>query len=280
MTEEQRQKGILKRTEINIQHCSYCQKECKNKNALSGHEHRCKENPNKLDMSKPRKHSIKSSNGNNICRFCNDSFFKKHINKHEIWCDKNPNLDFVKSYFLSGKIKPNQFIKAKMLGEDVPEFSQETRQKISENSKSIRWTDEQKANHSISMKKAVLDNPDSYSKSNRGRVKHIKKYDMIFDGSWELKFYEWCLNNNIKAIDNKEFYEYKWNGNLHLYNPDYYLPDLDIFVEVKGYYDDRDLCKWTDFNYPIFILDQKYIKLIEQNTFNISNIIENKKDFI
>lgn len=130
------------------------------------------------------------------------------------------------------------------------------------------------------MKNAVLENPDSYSKSNRGRVKHIKKYDIIFDGSWELKFYEWCLDNNIIIIDNKKFFPYYWNNSMHLYNPDFYIESLDIFVEVKGFYDDRDICKWKDFPENLFILDKNSIKLIDSNNFKIDYIIENKKDFI
>lgn len=32
--------------------CKYCGKVCKNKNSLVQHEIRCKENPNKIDISK------------------------------------------------------------------------------------------------------------------------------------------------------------------------------------------------------------------------------------
>ena len=240
--------------------CEFCSKECKNNNSKSQHVIRCKSNPNRI---------INKNEDTAKCSFCDKEFKFSRTKFHENYCKLNSNR----------KEKLNQYTKAEKLGLPKPEISEETRQKISINSKSTRWTDEQKANHSIAMKKAVLANPESYSKSNRGRVKHIKKYNMTFDGSWELKFFEWCLNNNVKAIDNKEFYEYKWNGNLHLYNPDFYIESLDIFVEVKGFYDDRDLCKWTDFPKKLFILDASKIKLIDSNIFKIEYIAENKKDF-
>ena len=39
-------------------------------------------------------------------------------------------------------------------------------------------------------------------------------------------------------------FEYEWENKIHLYFPDFYLPDYDIYIEVKGYERERDRCKW------------------------------------
>jgi ABC-type nitrate/sulfonate/bicarbonate transport system substrate-binding protein len=55
--------------------------------------------------------------------------------------------------------------------------SEETRKKLSESlkasEKATKWSDERRKKHSEAMKKAVLENPESYSSSNRGRTEQI-----------------------------------------------------------------------------------------------------------
>lgn len=217
------------------------------------------------------------------CQFCSKECKNKNSqSNHQRLCKFNPNRQsthFQTDYNKTRK-PTNQFIKAKELGMEKPKLTDEQRQKISTANKNYVWTEERKLIHSIAMKQAVLENPESYTKSNRGRVKHIKKYGLTFDGSWELKFYEWCLSKNIKIIDNKEFFDYIFKGKSHLYNPDFYLPDYDIFVEVKGYYDEKDLAKWEHFNKKLFILKDDSIKLIDNMKFKIEYIIDNKKEIL
>lgn len=272
LTDEQRKKSIIARSAINLQYCDYCKKECKNTNSLKAHTIRCKENPNKIDLSTNKKYN--GSEKSNACRFCNLLFYKKDFNKHEILCDKNPNFEYAQEFYKdNSKRKPNQFTKALMLGLEQPIVSDETREKIGKISKQQIWTDERKSRHSLSMKNAVLKNPESYTKSNRGRVKHIKKYGMTFDGNWELKFYEWCLHKNIKVEDNIKFFEYTYNDNDHLYNPDFYLPDYDLYIEVKGYFDDKDIAKWNCFTEKLSVIKKDKINLIMKDKLSIEDII-------
>ena len=218
-----------------------------------------------------------------FCQFCSKACKNKNSQvNHQRLCKSNPNRQsthFQTEYNKTRK-PTNQFIKAEELGLEKPKLTEEQRQKISAANKNYVWTEERKLIHSIAMKQAVLENPESYTKSNRGRVRHIKKYGLTFDGSWELKFYEWCLSKNIKIIDNKEFFDYIFKGKSHLYNPDFYLPEYDIFVEVKGYYDEKDLAKWNHFNKKLFILKDDSIKLIDNMKFKIEYIIDNKKEII
>ena len=278
LSEEHKMKAIEKRKAYNPQNCTFCSKELKNKAALSQHEKRCKLNPNRLDMTKKRKRTKTKY----FCRFCNKGFSNAHeFNKHEILCDLNPNLDFVNDYYITqGKKINNQYTKAKMLGLPKPEISEETRKRLTDILSKAEWTPERRKRHSDSMLKAVLRNPKSYAKSNRGRVKHIKKYGLVFDGSWELIFYEWCINNNVKIEDNNKFFDYVWEDKSKLYNPDFYLPEYDLYVEVKGYYDYRDICKWSHFTEKLCILLKPFISEITSGNFKIEQLLDNKEEVI
>jgi len=58
-------------------------------------------------------------------------------------------------------------------------------------------------------------------------------------GSWEFKYAEYLNSKNIKwTHSRKMFLRYKRfeDDFLHTYYPDFYLPDVNEYVEVKGYY--------------------------------------------
>lgn len=85
------------------------------------------------------------------------------------------------------------------------------------------------------------------TENNNGYVK--TKYFDVFSkyqnkivkvqGSWELKYAEFLNKNNINWIrDRKINLRYKKSDNdyYHTYYPDFYLPDTEEFIEIKGYY--------------------------------------------
>ena len=138
------------------------------------------------------------------------------------------------------------------------------------------WNAKNSEKHSIAMKKAVLNNPESYSKNNvSGRAKLYEIYDSIgltkVKGSWELKVAEFLNQNNIKWTNKIEPYKYFWNNDWHLYYPDFHLLDKDIILEIKGYEVERDQYKWQSVkDITFFILKQKEIndlKLFFNNIF-------------
>lgn len=45
------------------------------------------------------------------------------------------------------------------------------------------------------------------------------------------------------------------------YTPDFYLPDLDLYIEVKGYETDKDRSKWSQFTNNLEVWNKS--KLIE-----------------
>lgn len=247
------------RKEQKIIPCKFCKKKIK-EYGLGTHEKHCIENPN----GKPSKRKIKKNNGIDKrkerkgkkakCRFCEEVYALSGIKTHELYCKKNPDkkekeppsktqkwYDAIKN----GK-RSNQFLKAKETG--IPyEIRDETRKKIGEKSKQQVWTDDRRKNHKLGMKKAVEENPDSYSANNVcGRIK-IEEYNGIkFHGKWEVEVAKWLDENNIKwERDTIEPIPYFWNDGWHKYFPDFYLPEHDVLLEVKGFETDRDRAKWN-----------------------------------
>lgn len=225
-------------------YCKYCDKECKNKNSLSQHEVRCKLNPEKIIV----------------------------ISNFISYNEKISNGDLKKE-------NTNQFSKAEKLGLPKPIISDETRYKFGSGTRNKFWSEDKKERHSKIMTQVAIDNPLSYSANNVcGRTKlheTIDSYGLItkLNGAWELLVANYLDSLNIKwtnIIDNKIMYH--WNGKDRRYYPDFYLPEFDMYIEVKGYQRDRDLQKWKSLN-NLIILKQKEITKIKENTFDIFTLL-------
>jgi len=61
-----------------------------------------------------------------------------------------------------------------------------------------------------------------------------KKHEsgLMYQSNEELKFINRCIENGIK-IENGLKIPYFFNGKMHVYNSDYFLPDLKIIIEIK-----------------------------------------------
>ena len=208
------------------------------------------------------------------CGFCGIEY--KYLGNHSRYCKLNPNrLDKSgKNNPMYGKMGGNQFTKATREGR-VIQVSDETKEKISKANKEYIWSEERKARHSKLMLDVVKRNPDSYSSSNvSGRVKTYEFDGMKFKGKWELKVAKCLKSSGIKYTNIIEPIEYIWNNSTHLYFPDFYLEDYDLYLEVKGYERDRDLCKWNVLN-NLLILKAKEIS--ELGNIPISELLNNGK---
>lgn len=164
---------------------------------------------------------------------------------------------------------PNHWTKSKETG--IPYVLKDsTRKKLSEAAKTsneTRWTKEFREKHSEKMKEAVKKYPESYTSSNRGRTKQIVVDGVKFQGKWELEFYQYCVENKINIKKSNEYFEYEWNG-TRKYFPDFYLPDLDLYIEVKGYETERDRAKWTNFPKKLKIIRKEDIIQIRKKCFS------------
>jgi len=216
--------------------CTFCGKISKNLNSSAQHSVRCVENPNRVDLSHLK-------NGAN---------FHSYVEKIK-----------------KGEIEPsNQYTKATKLGLPKPSVRPELLEKLKEANRRRVWDDAARQKHSASMKKAVEDNPESYTSSNRGRTKQIIYKGKKFQGGWELKFYQWCEATYIVCERNTEGFSYEWNGK-RTYYPDFYLPKFDAYVEVKGYKTERDKAKWNQFKGKLIVIEKQSIKEIELGSFQL-----------
>jgi len=226
--------------------CQYCEKECKNKNSLAQHEIRCKSNSNKIE--------VKS----------NFTLYNEKVKLGEIEREYS-----------------NQFTKAEKLGLEKPKVSDETKEKLSKKAKDCVWTKERREQHSKIMIETAIKNPSSYSCNNVcGRTKLYETIDSLgnktkVNGGWERLVSEYLNNLNINWINTieEEFY-YEWDGKLRRYYPDFYLPDYNFYIEVKGYERDRDLEKWkSKVGEKLVIIKSNEIKQIKKNKYNIFKYI-------
>lgn len=222
--------------ESNICYCQFCNKECKNLNSLKQHEIRCKENPNKIDLT--------------------------YLSNRDY-----SNFNFNPS---------NQFIKAQKEGKKF-EVSSETKEKLSKIWKGKDLPEEMKIKISNGMQKAVKEHPESYFGINTNtRVKKYLYNGVWLDGNWEVIFAKYLDSQNIKWNRPKQGFKYIWNNGNHIYYPDFYLIDYDLYIEIKGQETERDHIKWKSVS-NLLVIRWDEIKKINRNTFNILEYINNVK---
>lgn len=71
----------------------------------------------------------------------------------------------------------------------------------------------------------------------KGKRGYYKGY--YCQSSWELAYVVYQLEHGINFIRNKQGFSYLLNNIKRSYFPDFYLIDDDIYVEIKGYYDNK-----------------------------------------
>lgn len=276
--------------------CKFCNKEIKTNYSKTFHEKICKLNPNRIIIKHENKvirkkvccikckeeiqiryfstHSCKLYKADLKCQFCRSERKNKlSLAAHERTCRLNKNRLYVLPILGKKGKGSNQYLKAKRLGLPKPIINDEQRKKLSESlkksEKNIKWSDERRLKHSKAMKLAVEKYPESYTSSNRGRVKQIEFDGLKFHGNWEVLFYKWCNENNIQCERGKKHFYYTWMESEHLYFPDFFLPEYNLWVEIKGYKTQKDICKWEQFPEKILILEKLDIKLIKLGTFKL-----------
>lgn len=84
-------------------------------------------------------------------------------------------------------------------------------------------------------------------------------YKGFFCGStYELVYYIYCKDHNIRVERNEQTYPYEWEGKTHTYLPDFITDDG--LVEIKGYHTKQVDAKVSAVDKPIKVL---YIKDLE-----------------
>lgn len=245
--------------------CKYCGKEFDSPQQLGGHIGRCKGNPNaKNNIIKCNNFSNynnkKREKDKNIyyCQYCGkECVGKNSLVQHEIRCNKNKNkiTNVVSNFILYNKTrKPiNQFIKASNLGLPIPKVSDETKEKLRLSMLGRKLTSETKQK----IRETICENIKNNNWHNQFTAK--TEFDgEFYDSLWEIEFAKYLRKKNINFIRNNSIsFEYIWNNEKHNYFPDFYLADYDLYIEIKGLWDERDICKWEQFPNRLDIYDSK-----------------------
>ena len=200
------------------------------------------------------------------CDYCSKECKNKNsYTQHVIRCKNNPNRieqpnRAGKNNPMYGKTGGNQFTTGR-----CTHHTAITKLKLGKISKGKLWTEDRKASHSDIMIEAVKNNPESYTKNNiSGRVKQIEYNGVKLKGSWEVLTAKWLDSKNIEWLYEPHSFEYQWLGKTRLYFPDFYLPVLDLYIEVKGYKTERDIAKWEVLT-NLVVLEKEHI-------YNLDNI--------
>lgn len=106
-----------------------------------------------------------------------------------------------------------------------------------------------------------------------GRCKKIKYYSpiagqIIVDGTWELLVAQWLDAKKYNWYRNKKRFLYiKPNDKNGHYTPDFYINDINSYLEVKGYETELDRCKWKQFKEKLIIFKKEEIDKIKKDKF-------------
>jgi hypothetical protein len=66
------------------------------------------------------------------------------------------------------------------------------------------------------------------------------------DGTWELEVAQYLDRCGVKWKRNKNRFAYNFEGKERFYTPDFYIEDLDLYIEVKGYETEKDIKNGDD----------------------------------
>ena len=245
--------------------CKYCGKEFENGQKLGGHLTSCKLNPKYFENIEKRKKSFKHNNNNHgfdkynslkicYCQYCNKECKSLNsLNQHEKRCKENPNkVDSPFIEYNKNRDPINQYIKAEKLGLPKPKVSKETIEKIRKT-----WLGRKHKKESIKkIQNSVINKIINNTWHNNYGIK-IYYNNECFDSSWEIFFVKYLDSKNIQWKRPKKFFNYNWNNSIHKYYPDIYLPEYDLYIEIKGLPTERDYEKWKQFNGNLDVYDSK-----------------------
>jgi hypothetical protein len=88
--------------------------------------------------------------------------------------------------------------------------------------------------------------------------------EVLLDGTWELAVAKWLDENNYNWRRNTKRFQYvNLKNKISHYTPDFWVEELNGYLEVKGYETQLDRCKWSQFVEPLTVWKRK--ELTEMN---------------
>lgn len=199
------------------------------------------------------------------CKFCGKSC--KNLNskaQHEIRCSENPNRKVVDTskFTTRGRTAWNKGLTK----ETSPQIQKQVISYRSNRDQGLH-KDTTGANNSMSkpgaranlskaMKKVYSINPPKAA----GRGKHGKYQGIQCDSTWELAFLVYAIDHGYNIQRNTKRFGYMWDGSEHSYFPDFYMPDSDTYIEIKGHEDEKAREKHRQFKDNLIVLKKDDLK--------------------
>jgi len=111
-----------------------------------------------------------------------------------------------------------------------------------------------------------------------GRCKKIEYNSQIagkimVDGTWELKTAQSLDEWAFYWQRNKNRFIYYFDGKYRFYTPDFFIKDLECYIEVKGYATEKDRAKWLYFPHKLIVLRKNEIYGMKNGTFGKKELI-------
>ena len=187
------------------------------------------------------------------CKFCQKECKSENsLRNHERCCPANPNRVYKNG--MLGKKGSNQFVVAKRVGKEVP----------SAWNKGLPGTFTGKK-HTAETKQRISEKLSVNNKG--GRAKWYDVAGQRVQGTWERDIatkFEHLGIQWIKLKTNKDTLKYKMDGKVRSYTPDFYLPDYNMYVEVKGFWwgNDKEKMRIVLETYP-----NKHIVVVERDEY-------------
>lgn len=207
--------------------------------------------------------------------------------EYQTWLD-NQNFDFIYEQYLN---LTNRRLLVEMLQSPVNWstlrniLKQKGYKMLSR--KEIVQSPQYRENHRKTMQQVVKRSPEQYLGRYRGRkMKTFTDVDYLGNkcthlGSWEKLIADLLTQNNIHWVKEQYSFNYTFNNSTHLYYPDFYLPDYNLYIEVKGMVTDKDKAKWRDFppsESLIVIKGDKLINQLRKGELNITSLLKSKEN--
>lgn len=208
------------------------------------------------------------------CEFCNKNFKnQKSLIYHKIRCKLNPNMKF-----WNNGIKKHKGHKAWNKG--LTKYTDERLKKASETYKEnikngkikiIKHFHSKETKEILSKKRseylASAKNAGGFKDVGWYEIENIKHTKFIVRGLWQYNVALKLNELNILWLRN-QYVNYFINDIKKIYNPDFYLPEINEYIEVKGYFSNKNKIKMDavlDQNPNIkirFMLNQSYSNFI------------------
>lgn len=248
--------------------CKHCEYVCESSSSISNHYKYShpKNNPIDLICDKCNKQCLSLSGLNYHKKSC-DGKKEKDIYicpkcGFEIKSSREKHLNYCKGNGPRSKKVKRKEVWNKGLTKETDERVRKIGQSIKE-----RYSNGLTPKHSKETKELLSKILyERYSNGWESKAGRCKKYDyesiiagkIKVDGRWEYVVAEYLDTLNVKWIRNKKRFKYfnKIKNKYSTYCPDFYLVDLDTYIEVKGYITELDQCKWDHFKSMLEIWDK------------------------